>query len=193
MVINKLHIKSPGTQHPDLVALKTLRLTDQEPRGRVRALLFHLCPMVTRRLILKHLPCRNSPTRGRKAAMSILVQILQDQRLSLQTCGRSSPNDQKQPSLESTSLYIPASLTQRDPGISNPKTTYGPAPLCGTCPPLSPRECTFWFNKLLYACYFPSGCLYSSVDPHVNLPVPHVNLPVGNPRTETSTNTMQTL
>lgn len=31
-MINKSHIKSPGAQHPDFMASKTLGLIDQEPQ-----------------------------------------------------------------------------------------------------------------------------------------------------------------
>ena len=71
IVRNKLHIISQGAQHPDLVASKTLGLTDQKWRWGAWVLLFHPCPGITSRLLRMHLHCQNSPALRREAATPV--------------------------------------------------------------------------------------------------------------------------
>lgn len=70
MVTNKLHIKSWGAPHPDLVVSEPLNLTDQRGCG-ICPLFFHLCPRETSILITLHLHCGYSPAGWRKPDMTV--------------------------------------------------------------------------------------------------------------------------
>lgn len=96
--------------------------------------------------------------------------------------GRVPPNEWKQLLLETTPLWL---LTLPSPERSNkhpiPKQPKGQYHLAQ--PAYSPTlRAYLGFNKLLCTCYFPSGSLYRSMDPHVNLFT-------GNARTLTSIHT----
>lgn len=115
---------SPGAQHPDLMASKTLGLTDQDSQVPSTPLLFQLCPRVTPRLIISIcIKVKALPLPQRKVAITIRVQTLQRQKLPFPTCGKDPIVDWRQPPLETPPQCLSALLVQRDTTNRRPQTT----------------------------------------------------------------------
>lgn len=141
-------------------SILTLGLTDQVPQGEACSLVFHLCSRVTPRCITIHLH-----TSLRKA-----TRTNSRSKTPLPTFGRTSSNDWKQSPLESILLYVNVTAPpspERHNGYPIPKVPGAGSTMESACFPT--LRVYFCFNKLVCVYYFPSECLYSSTDPHVNL------------------------